>query len=89
MKPMHPTKKTPGFTNPTLPSSNKIQLKTELPPGWDLERIQRILSDYEPLKKPQLNKPAQPQNPSGQNMIAVPEALVPAVLELIEKYKAA
>ena len=54
----------------------------EFPPGWDVERVQRILTHYEPRQ----DRPA--FNPMGKNVIEVPRELVPVVRELIAKYDA-
>lgn len=87
---MHPTVKTSCFSNPTLPSTDKLKLKTELPSGWDIERVQRILEQFEPQHHKVFNSRRHAANNEvKQNMIKVPEELVPAVLEMIEKYKAA
>lgn len=52
----------------------------EFPPGWDVDRVQRILTHYEPRQDTPVF------NPLRKNIIAVPKELVPAVQELIAKY---
>ncbi len=77
-------------SKPNLTSHSQLHQKTELPPGWDLARIQRTLKVYDSQHRPSLKNHSQPMPKNlSQNMIEVPEALVPAVLEMIEKHKAA
>ena len=86
----YPQKKPVGLNNPTQPSTDKLRLKPELPPGWDLDRIQRILANYEPQQQNPLgNRDQTASKGFNKNLIEVPDELVPTVQELIEKYKAA
>ncbi len=52
----------------------------DFPPGWDVDRVQRILTNFESKQ----DKPV--FNPLGKNVIEVPRELVPLVQELIAKY---
>ncbi len=90
MSQIHPNKKTAYFSKPTQPTTSKLQPQTELPLGWDIARVQRILKGFEPQHQQLLkNRETFTNNKTENNMIEVPEALVPDVLKLIEKYKTA
>ena len=65
-------------------------IKGEFPPGWDLDRVKRILADYEPHRKKMMAaRDKYALNAQKRNTIEIPTELVPKVLELIEQHKAA
>jgi len=64
--------------------------KTAFPPGWDSERVARVLGHYEAQTEEEaLAEDEAAFEMSGQTMMEVPTELVPAVRELLAKHKAA
>jgi hypothetical protein len=62
--------------------------RNEFPPGWDEARVRRVLAHYEQQSEDEAlaedeGKYEDPDEP----MIAVPRELVPAVQELIARYR--
>ncbi|MGE0451921.1 MAG: hypothetical protein AB7O37_08030 [Vicinamibacteria bacterium] len=57
------------------------------PPGWDEERVQRLLAHYESQSEHEAvaEDEAAFETP-GQTVMEVPDELVPAVRELIAKH---
>ena len=76
----------------SLPSKQPSRqcLQKPLPAGWDVGRVNRLLENYHPLLQ-QYAEDNHAQNDADirMNIMKVPEDLVPAVREMIEKYKAA
>ena len=64
--------------------------KNSLPPGWDLERVNRILDRYQ-LQEGNKSFAHQIMGNDRQasNKMEIPQELVPVVQELIDKYQAA
>ena len=63
--------------------------QSKFPPGWDEERVQRVLSHYE--EQPEDEAVAEDEaafEQRAQTMMEVPRELVPAVRELIAKRSA-
>ena len=64
--------------------------KGEFPPGWDLERVKRILAGYDPQREKMLAiRDEYALKPQHRNTMEIPAELVPKVLELIAQHKAA
>jgi hypothetical protein len=60
--------------------------KTNFPPGWDEERVQKVLADYETQSEDEaLAEDEAAFEKAGQTVMEVPSGLVPAVRELIAK----
>lgn len=64
--------------------------QNDFPPGWDAERVGRVLAHYEA----QTDLQAVAEDEAGvedptQTLMSVPTDLVPAVRELIAKHRAA
>ena len=60
------------------------------PPGWDVERVRRVLAHYESQSEEEaLAEDEASFEASGQTVMEVPTEIVPAVRELIAKHKAA
>jgi hypothetical protein len=60
--------------------------KTNFPPGWDEERVQRVLAHYETQSEDEAwLKDEAAFEKAGQTVMEVPSDLVPAVRELIAK----
>ncbi|MBI5376951.1 MAG: hypothetical protein HZA77_16075 [Candidatus Schekmanbacteria bacterium] len=64
--------------------------QNKFPPGWDLERVKRVLSHYEPQSEEEAvaEDEAAFETP-GQTVMEVPTELVPAIRKLIAKHKVA
>ncbi len=61
-------------------------MSSDFPPGWDEERVQRVLAHYEG----QTDDEAVAEDEAAfeaSTMMEVPTELVPAVRELIERYQ--
>ena len=70
------------------PSERKKMRRKRFPPGWDEERVRRVLAHYEQ----QTEEEAVAENEaafedSTQTVIEVPIELLPAIRELIAKQK--
>jgi hypothetical protein len=68
----------------TVASERQTMRQHRFPPGWDAERVQKVLKHY----KEQTEDEAVVEDESGlanrtQTMMEVPTALVPAIRELI------
>jgi len=63
----------------------------KFPPGWDAERVKRVLAHYEGLSEEEQaaadEEAAREQ--AGQAVIAVPEELLPAIRQLLAAHKSA
>jgi hypothetical protein len=57
--------------------------QSEFPPGWDLERIKKVLAHYESQTEDEAAFEAM-----GQTVMEIPTEIVSAVRELIAKHKA-
>jgi hypothetical protein len=59
------------------------------PPGWDEERVQKVLAYYEEQTEDEaMAEDEAAFEDSTQTMMEVPHALVPAIRELIAKHQA-
>ena len=64
--------------------------KYAFPPGWDKERVTKVLEHYETQTEEEaLAEDEAAFEMSGQTMMEVPTELVPAVRELLARYKSA
>ena len=64
--------------------------KNTFPPGWDKDRVAKVLEHYEAQTEDEaLAEDEAAFEMSGQTMMEVPTELVPAVRELLAKHKAA
>jgi len=60
------------------------------PPGWDAERVKRVLAHYESQSEEEsVAEDEGAFEVLGQTVMEVPTEIVPAIRELIAKYKAA
>ena len=61
--------------------------QNRFPPGWDEERVQKVLAHHETLSEDEAvaEDEAAWEKP-GQTLMEVPSELVPAVRELIAKH---
>ena len=62
--------------------------QSRFPPGWDEERVQRVLAHYETQTETEAvaEDEATLESPD-QALVSVPHELVPAVRELIAKHR--
>jgi hypothetical protein len=64
--------------------------QSRFPPGWDAERVKRVLAHYESQSEEEaLAEDEAAFEAPGQTVMEVPTEIVPAVRELIAKHKAA
>lgn len=65
--------------------------QNRFPPGWDDERMKRLIGYYDKLSEDELaaadDAAAEEQN--GKTVITVPDSLLPAIRLLLAKYKSA
>jgi hypothetical protein len=57
------------------------------PAGWDEERVQKLLDYYEAQNSDEILVEDEVVFQSGETVMTVPHALVPAVRELIAKHR--
>ena len=60
--------------------------QSRFPPGWDDERVRRVLAHYEAQSEDEAEDEATFET-AGQTLMEVPSDLVPAVRELIAKHR--
>jgi len=64
--------------------------QSKFPPGWDAERVNRVLAHYESQSQEEaVAEDEAALETSGQTVMEVPTEIVPAVRELIAKHEAA
>lgn len=64
--------------------------QSKFPPGWDLERVEKVLAHYESQSEEEaVAEDEAAFEIEGQTVMEVPTELVPAIRELIAKHKAA
>jgi hypothetical protein len=62
----------------------------EFPPGWDAERVKRVIEHYESQSEEEaVAEDEAAFEAKGQTVMEVPSQLVPKIRELIAKHKAA
>lgn len=63
-------------------------LKQKFPPGWDEDRVKRVIAHYENLSEEELLAEDEAAFAApGETLISVPSELIPAVLKLIARSK--
>jgi hypothetical protein len=63
--------------------------ETRFPPGWDEERVRRVLEHYEAQSDTEaVAEDEAAYESTSHTMMAVPVALVPQVRELIARHRA-
>ena len=72
------------------PKKEKEKMKQSgFPPGWDAERVKRVLAHYESQSEEEaLAEDEAAFEALGQTVMEVPTEIVPAIRELIAKHKA-
>ena len=64
--------------------------QSEFPPGWDAERVKRVIAHYESQSEEEaVAEDEATFEAPGQTVMEVPSDIVPAIRELIAKQKAA
>ena len=64
--------------------------QSEFPPGWDAERVKRVIAHYETQSEEEaVAEDEATFEAPGQTVMEVPSDIVPAIRELIAKHKAA
>ena len=64
--------------------------RSEFPPGWDAERVKRVLTQYESQSEEEaVAEDEAAFETLGHTVMEVPTEIVPAIRELIAKHKAA
>jgi hypothetical protein len=64
--------------------------RSKFPPGWDAERVKRVLAHYEAQSEEEaVAEDEAAFEALGQTVMEVPTELVPTIRELIAKHKAA
>ena len=68
----------------------KVKMKqSSFPPGWDLDRVKKVLTHYESLSEEEaVAEDEAAYEELGQTVMEVPTELVPVFRELIAKHKA-
>jgi hypothetical protein len=63
----------------------------KFPPGWDAERVQRLIDHYESLSEDeQVAEDEAAVGPKpGQSVVTVPDELLPAIRQLLASHKSA
>ncbi len=60
----------------------------KFPPGWDEERVRKVLSHYEQQSEEEaVAEDEAAFEPSAQTVIEVPKELLPVIRELLAKHK--
>jgi hypothetical protein len=62
--------------------------QTRFPPGWDEERVQKVLARYEEQTEEAIAEDETAFEDPDQTVMEVPDTLVPTVRELIAKHQA-
>jgi hypothetical protein len=62
--------------------------QTRFPPGWDEERVQKVLARYEEQTEEAIAEDDAAFEDPDQTVMEVPDTLVPTVRELIAKHQA-
>jgi len=63
--------------------------QSEFPPGWDAERVRRVLAHYESQSEEEaVAEDEAAFETKGQTVMEVPSELVPMIRELIAKHNA-
>ena len=64
--------------------------QSKFPPGWDTERVKRVLAHYEAQSEEEaVAEDEAAFEASGQTVMEVPTEMVPVIRELIAKHKPA
>lgn len=66
----------------------KTKVKGQFPPGWDEERVRRVLEHYESQSEEEaVAEDEAAFEASAGTLMAIPPALVPEVRQLITRYE--
>jgi hypothetical protein len=72
------------------PSEGQTMRENRFPPGWDEERVRKVLAHYEEQTEGEaVAEDEAAFEDEAQTTMKVPAALVPSIRELLAKYQAA
>jgi hypothetical protein len=81
-------KKTTSTNNKSRKTASTGKGKQRFPPGWNEEKVREVIAHYDRLtdeeRAAEIERAAEA---SGATLMAVPTALVPAVLKLIQRHE--
>jgi len=63
-------------------------INKHFPPGWDEERVRRVLAHYETQTEDEAVDEDERAFEKGQTVIEVPAELMPVIREVLAQYKA-
>lgn len=71
--------------------SDEPKAPQKFPPGWDAARAQNLIAQYDALSEDELaaEDDAAAEEHDGQAVITVPDALLPAIRQLLAAQKSA
>jgi 5'-deoxynucleotidase YfbR-like HD superfamily hydrolase len=73
---------------PAAEEAEEEMTQSKFPPGWDQERVERVLAHYEPqTDEGAATEDAEAWDDPAYTLMAVPADLVPAVRDLIAKHQ--
>ena len=73
---------------PAAPEKEVMKKQSAFPPGWDEDRVRRVLAHYEEQTEDEaVAEDEAAQEDKTQTLMEVPTELVPAVRQLIAKRK--
>src|SRR5690606_31355644 len=73
---------------PAQTAPQKPMKKNKFPPGWDADRVRRVLEHYEAQGEEEAVAEDEAAFEAGQTVVKIPTDLLPAVRELLAKRKA-
>lgn len=75
-----------GRTEARTPENQEAMKQSRFPPGWDEERVQRVLAHYETQSEEEaVAEDEAAYEDENQTVMEIPNDLVPAVRELLAK----
>ncbi len=65
--------------------------ESEFPAGWDADRVRKLIDHYEAMSDDELaaEDDAAGEEQSGQTVITVPNALLPAIRQMLARHNSA
>jgi hypothetical protein len=64
--------------------------KNQFPPGWDEERVRRVLAHYESQTEEEaVAEDERAFKKRGRTVVEIPSELMPVIREILAQYKAA
>lgn len=72
---------------PVSPPEGHTMKQSRFPPGWDEERVRKVLAHYEHQTEEAVAEDEAAFEDEAQTVMEVPTALVPSIRELLAKYQ--